>query len=166
MRKELLIPSFYSCGNWGQMSSKTCPKLHNKWKCESHSVVSDSFRPHGLYRPWNSLGQNTRDDSLSLLQGIFQPKDRTQASHIAGRFFASRTTVEAQEYWSGWPIPSPGDILDPGIKLGFPALQMDSLPAEQPEKPQKELREMPFCIWRSSTPNKKWGPSVHQQMNG
>ena len=38
---------------------------------ESHSVVSDSFRPHGLYSPWNSLGQNTGVDSLSLLQGIF-----------------------------------------------------------------------------------------------
>ena len=38
---------------------------------ESHSVVSNSLRPHGLYSPWNSPGQNTRVDSLSLLQGIF-----------------------------------------------------------------------------------------------
>ena len=37
---------------------------------ESHSVVSDSWRPHGLYSPWNSLGQNTGMGSLSLLQGI------------------------------------------------------------------------------------------------
>ena len=43
------------------------------WKSdsESHSVVSDSLRPHGLYSPWNSLGQNTGVGSLSLLQGIF-----------------------------------------------------------------------------------------------
>ena len=27
--------------------------------CESRSVVSDSLQPHGLYSPWNSLGQNT-----------------------------------------------------------------------------------------------------------
>ena len=27
--------------------------------CESHSVVSDSLWPHGLYSPWTSLGQNT-----------------------------------------------------------------------------------------------------------
>ena len=41
--------------------------------CESgsRSVVSDSLRPHGLYSPWNSPGQNTRVGSLSLLQGIF-----------------------------------------------------------------------------------------------
>ena len=39
--------------------------------CESQSFVSDFLRPHGLYSPWNSPGQNARVDSLSLLQGIF-----------------------------------------------------------------------------------------------
>ena len=38
---------------------------------ESRSVMSDSLRPHGLYSPWNSPGQNTGVGSLSLLQGIF-----------------------------------------------------------------------------------------------
>ena len=38
---------------------------------ESHSVMSNSLRPHGLYRLWNSPGQNTGVGSLSLLQGIF-----------------------------------------------------------------------------------------------
>ena len=33
--------------------------------------MSDSLRPHGLYSPWNSPGQNTGVGSLSLLQGIF-----------------------------------------------------------------------------------------------
>ena len=43
------------------------------WRSEvkSHSVVSDSLRPHGLYSPWNSPGQNTRVGTLSLLQRIF-----------------------------------------------------------------------------------------------
>ena len=35
-----------------------------------------------------------------------------------------------QEYWSGLPFPSPGDLPDPGIKCGSPALQADSLPTE------------------------------------
>ena len=35
------------------------------------SVVFNSLWPHGLYSPWNSLGQNTGVGSLSLLQGIF-----------------------------------------------------------------------------------------------
>ena len=34
----------------------------------SHSVVSNSLRPYGLYSPWNSPGQNTGVGSLSLLQ--------------------------------------------------------------------------------------------------
>ena len=36
--------------------------------------MSDSLRPHGLYSPWNSPGQNTGVDSCSLLQGIFPTK--------------------------------------------------------------------------------------------
>ena len=32
-----------------------------------------------------------------------------------------------QEYWSGLPFPSPGDLPEPGIKPGCPALQADSL---------------------------------------
>ena len=42
-----------------------------KWYSESHSVMSNSLGPHGLYSPWNSPGQNTGLGSLSLLQGIF-----------------------------------------------------------------------------------------------
>ena len=38
---------------------------------ESHSAMSDSSWPHGLYSLWNSPGQNTGVGSLSLLQGIF-----------------------------------------------------------------------------------------------
>ena len=40
------------------------------WVNESHSVVSNSLLPHGLYSPPNSPGQNTGMGSLSLLQGI------------------------------------------------------------------------------------------------
>ena len=40
-----------------------------------------------------------------------------------------------QEYWSGLPFPSPGDLPDPGIKPGSSALQADALPSEPPGKP-------------------------------
>ena len=36
-----------------------------------------------------------------------------------------------QEYWSGLPFPSPGDLPDPGIES---ALQVDSLPSEPPRQ--------------------------------
>ena len=47
------------------------PWPHMKSESESHSIISDSLRPHGVYSPWNSPGQNTGLGSLSLLQGIF-----------------------------------------------------------------------------------------------
>ena len=42
-----------------------------------------------------------------------------------------------QEYWSGLPFLSPGDLLDSGIEPGSPALQADSLLSEPPGKPYK-----------------------------
>ena len=38
-----------------------------------------------------------------------------------------------QEYWSWLPCPSPGDLPDPGIKAGSPALEADPLPSESPK---------------------------------
>ena len=82
--------------------------IFNKSESESHSVVSDSLWPHGLYSPQNSSGQNIGVGSYSFLQvaipfsrGSFHSRDQTQVSHIAGRFFTSWATREAQEYWSG-----------------------------------------------------------------
>ena len=37
-----------------------------------------------------------------------------------------------QEYWSGLPFPSPGDLLDPGIEPRSPPLQADALTSEPP----------------------------------
>ena len=37
-----------------------------------------------------------------------------------------------QEYWSGLPFTSPGDLPNPGIEPGSPALQADSLPSGKP----------------------------------
>ena len=43
--------------------------------------------------------------------------------------------VSRQEYWSGLPFPSPGDLPHPGIKPRSPALQSDSLMTELRGKP-------------------------------
>ena len=40
-----------------------------------------------------------------------------------------------QEYWSGLPFPSPGDLPNPGIEPGSPTLQADALSSEPPGKP-------------------------------
>ena len=40
--------------------------------------MSDSLRPHGLYSPWNSPGQNTGVGSISLLQWTFPTQESNQ----------------------------------------------------------------------------------------
>ena len=47
-----------------------------------------------------------------------------------------------QEYWSGVPFPSPGDLPDLGIEPRSPAMQADALPSEPPGKPQNTLSEL------------------------
>ena len=59
-----------------------------------------------------------------------------------------------QEYWSGLPFPSPGDLPDPGIKPRSLTLQADTLTSE-PAGPLKSLKipivedtgHREFCIW-------------------
>ena len=79
-------------GEEGWMGRRDKVRVQNE--SESRSVMSNSLWPHGLYSPWNSLGQNTGVGSLSLLQGIFslmefQPRNRTGISCIAGGFFTN-----------------------------------------------------------------------------
>ena len=69
-------------------------------------------------------------------RGFSQLKDQTQVSHTVGIFFMSWATREAQEYWSGSPIPFPEDLPDPGIEPGSHELQVDSLPTELSGKTQ------------------------------
>ena len=77
--------------------------------CFSHSVVSDSVRPHGLWParllcPWDSPGKNTGVGGHGLLQGVFP----TQGSNLcllrppalAGRFFTTSTTGKPLNHWT------------------------------------------------------------------
>ena len=47
------------------------------------------------------------------------------------------TGFSRQEYWSGLPFPSPGDLPDPGIEIRSPSLQADSLPTGVGGRPQE-----------------------------
>ena len=70
-----------------------------KWK--SLSCVQLFATPWTIYSPWNSLGQNTGVVAFPFSRGSSQPKDQTQVSRNADRFFTSWATKEAQEYWRG-----------------------------------------------------------------
>ena len=74
-----------------------------------------------------------------------KPKTRLDYSLSHVRLFVTQWTVahqappsmgfSRQEYWSGLPFPSPGDLPDPGIEPRSPALQADALTSEPPGNP-------------------------------
>ena len=49
-----------------------------------------------------------------------------------------------QEYWNGFPFPSPGDLPDPGFELGPPTLKADTLPSEPPGNTYIKASALPF----------------------
>ena len=60
-----------------------------------------------------------------------------------------------QEYWSGLPFPSPGDLPDPGIEPKSPTLQADTLPSLPVLRQQMSKS---FCLdgksqWRKRNSN-------------
>ena len=50
-----------------------------------------------------------------------------------------------QEYWSGLPFPSPGDLPNPGIKRRSPTLQADTLTTEPPTYPSQNISKKLKC---------------------
>ena len=94
---------------------------------------------------WN-LSSLTRDQTCVLCNGKWKWKwSRVQ-------LFSTPWTItyqallsmgsSRQEYWSGLPFPSPGDILDPSSKPGSPTLQADTLPSEPPGKPEMKVQSL------------------------
>ena len=85
----------------------------------------------------------TQDVSTQLRKGTTE-KTQPDSEHQVGSDFATPWTVayqappsmgfSRQEYWSGLPFPSPGDLPDPGIEPGSPTFQADALTSEPPGK--------------------------------
>ena len=147
-----------------------------------HSVdAADSQRPHGLQptrllRPWGFPGKSTGVGCHFLLQCM---KVKSE-SEVAQSCLTLRDPMDCsppgsslsmgfsrQEYWSGWPCPSPGDLPYPRIEpksLRSPPWQAGSLPLAPPGKPFVEevvseegcshCREnADMCVWM-------WGENV------
>ena len=102
----------------------------------NHSVMSNSSRPHGLYSPWNSPGQNTGVGSLSLLQGIFPTQGSNlglphcrrilyQLSHKRSPLFPKVPSNSAADFS---PKPECLMLLTLGLVLPFPLGVKDAFP--------------------------------------
>ena len=89
-------------------------------------------------------------------------------SHV--RLFATPWTVayqaplsvgfSRQGCWSGLPFPSPGDLPDPGMEPGSPALQADVLPSEPPGKPGTG-NPLQYPRLENSMDREAWWATVH-----
>ena len=61
---------------------------------------------------------------------------------------AARSGFSRQEYWSGYPFPSPRDFPNPGMEQRSPALQADSLLTEPGGKPLFYCEyNVSFCLF-------------------
>ena len=84
-----------------------------------------------------SLSLKSENESGELCLILHNPMDYSlPGSSVHG--------ISRQDYWSGQPFPSPGDLLNSGIKLGSLTLQADSLPSESPGK-------SPVCHYNPTT---------------
>ena len=91
----------------------------------SRSVVFDSATP------WTAACQA----SLSITSSWSLVKSLSRVRLFVTPWTAAHQAPQSmgfsrQEYWSGLPFPSPGDLPDPGIKPGSPALEADALTSE------------------------------------
>ena len=111
------------------------------WICNV-PIRRDAYLPH---TPENneSAGRRQEGEGRAVRERTLRKcREVKSLSHV--RFFAIPWTVvyqaslsmgfSRQEYWSGLPFPSPGDLPDPGIEPRSPALQADALPSEPPGK--------------------------------
>ena len=89
---------------------------------ESHSVMSDSLRPHGLYSPWNSPGQNTGAGSLSLFQGIFPTQGWNPGFPHCRQILYQLSHQGSPRILEWVAYLFSADLPDPGIEPGSPAL--------------------------------------------
>ena len=103
----------------------------------THSLrlhMSNSLRPHGLYSPWSSPGQDAGVGSISLLQEIF-PTQGSNPRLPHCRRILNQLSHQGSPRILEWVVyPFSRGSTHPAMKPGSPALQVDSLPAEPPRK--------------------------------
>ena len=81
---QIILFHFTSCVK--VKVTQSCPTLCDLMDCTVHGILQARILE------WAAFPSS---------RGSSQPRDRIQVSHIAGRFFTSWATREAQEYWNG-----------------------------------------------------------------
>ena len=131
-------------GHWARKGNLMWP---SKAGTRIHPPLVASFWPHR-----DTDTENGDNRILKVEENLCVYVCISRFNHVP--FFATPWTVACQaplsmrfprqEYWSGLPFPSPGDLPDPGIEPSSHALQADSLPSEL----------VCLCKWRKEQPEK------------
>ena len=108
----VMVTSFNLC-----LVTQSYPTLCNPMTCSPHQAPLSV----GILQP-----RILEWVAMYSFRGSSQPRGWTQVSLIEGVFFTIWATREAQEYWCGYPVPSPGNLPHPGIEPESPALRADS----------------------------------------
>ena len=157
----LLLSSFCICRNWGPGKLGNWSKVTaDNWWSQDWTLGSQNAQP----QPWRSFcfclfpyGEKCVYVRMCVCVGIFgckccprNPltlplKSESVSRSVMPDSFAIPWTVASQtllfmrfsrqEYWSGLPLPSPGDLPNPRTEPESPALQAVCLPSESPGKP-------------------------------
>ena len=115
--------------------------------------MSNSLQSHRLYSPWNSPGQNTGVDSLSLLPGIFPTQGLNPGLPHCWQILYQLSHKGSPRILEWVAYPAPADLPDPAIKPGSTALQAIlyqlSYEGSSPKqtKSQKEIRHVVIIGW-------------------
>ena len=99
-----------------------CFECHRNKDPETHDILNDD----------KLVGQSLLVLGLAVSSSVMSDSLDSLDCNLSG---SSVHGMPRQEYWSGLPSPSPGDLPYPGIKRGPTALEADSLPSEPGGKP-------------------------------
>ena len=97
------------------------------WQAKVHGVAKSQTQLNNLHTQHKAISQFSSVQSLSRVQLFMTWWTTTHQVPLSVEF-------SRQEYWSGLPFPSPGNLPDPGIRLRYASLQADSLLSEPPGK--------------------------------
>ena len=118
----------------------------NAWKWKNK--VKLLSRVWLLVTPWTAAHQAPPSMGFSR-QEYWSGVPLPSPHYILGTFIPIYFPIQAQylDKGIGYPLPSPAYLPDPGVELGSPALQVDSLPIELSGKPHFEQKDYssPAC---------------------
>ena len=118
------------CYNYPLLTERTSRGIN--WYVASKGWSQDSTCGLSGYKALNSRKNDILKVKMKSLSRVHLFATPWTVAHQA----PLSVGFSRQEYWSGLPFPSPGDLPDPGVEPRFPTLQADALTSKPPGKPK------------------------------